>query len=454
MQKLIAKYGAAAHLAILAVAPLFLSLFFPETVTATVLLWLSLPAGVWIVLEPSLRNGESLRGARFRVVSEIATDPLFWASLALVAFAGVRALNWGIAMAYDAEAAKWYVTSARMPLFPGVVDAHGYLPFSALVAMTVLTQGCRHALGRSARVSFLLVASVLAGLAAMTAVGLVAAGHEGAVAAAQGVSRAYSYVGVAFGLHLLAGVVAVAAMFERKWNVLIPLAFPALGGTLAGAFAFAPALFGGVFAAFLLLLFVYALFSRSLEGAARFKFLVVSGVALALGGLFSVALLPEQLFQEKLSPFLTFTFFDDAFFRVRSVLSGIAFRSWTEHLWIGSGIASFPLDFRFAAEKADWELVKGGAMAVSNGWWLALAERGIVGLVALLTPFCFLVFTFFRKAAKGRGVPHLMCWLGPLSLLLLLSSGAVDCSFLRPDAMLAAGAFMAVSAKGFRGMKR
>ena len=127
MQKLIAKYGAAAHLAILAVAPLFLFPFVGDETIATVLLWLAVPSAVWMVLEPSTRWDEAPHEARFRVVREIVRDPLFWTMLLVLAFAGVRALNSGIGLAYDAESSKWYVSAASLPFFPGSVGGAGYL---------------------------------------------------------------------------------------------------------------------------------------------------------------------------------------------------------------------------------------------------------------------------------------------------------------------------------------
>ena len=84
MQKLISKYGLAAHLALLAVAPLFLFPFLPGESVATVELWLSGFTLVWLLMEPSRRNEEMLHDARMRVAGDIARDPLFWALLGAV----------------------------------------------------------------------------------------------------------------------------------------------------------------------------------------------------------------------------------------------------------------------------------------------------------------------------------------------------------------------------------
>ena len=69
MHQFLAKYGLAAHLALLAVAPLFLFPFSAESSVAVTLLWLTLLAVVWCFLVPSVRGGERLYDARLRVVS-------------------------------------------------------------------------------------------------------------------------------------------------------------------------------------------------------------------------------------------------------------------------------------------------------------------------------------------------------------------------------------------------
>ena len=97
MQKFIAKYGLAAHLAILAVAPLLRLPFCGERVVAAVLLWLSLLTGLWMLLGPSVRGGERLHDARHRVAFALLSDPLSWVLLGGIVFSGFRALNTGIA---------------------------------------------------------------------------------------------------------------------------------------------------------------------------------------------------------------------------------------------------------------------------------------------------------------------------------------------------------------------
>ena len=87
MQKLIGKYGLAAHLALVVVAPLFF--------TPTAVLWLSALAVVWFFLEPSRIGFEQLHDARRRILSSLWKDAVFWVFLALTVIAGIRFANGG-----------------------------------------------------------------------------------------------------------------------------------------------------------------------------------------------------------------------------------------------------------------------------------------------------------------------------------------------------------------------
>ncbi len=54
---------------------------------------------------------------------------------------------------------------ASLSGLPGSVDGLGYPAFVATLAALVLTQGCGHALGKTARISFVFAAASLSGLA-------------------------------------------------------------------------------------------------------------------------------------------------------------------------------------------------------------------------------------------------------------------------------------------------
>ena len=96
MQTFLAKYGSAAHLALLAVAPLFLFAFCDEYTIAIVILWLSLLEFCWLFFMPSVRRGEFLYNAINRVRRGVVFDPLFWILLVIVILCGLRAINGGV----------------------------------------------------------------------------------------------------------------------------------------------------------------------------------------------------------------------------------------------------------------------------------------------------------------------------------------------------------------------
>ena len=459
MQKLIAKYGLAAHLAILAVAPLFLCPFCGDTTVARVLVWLVLPAALWTVLEPSMRGGEHLRDARRRVAKAIFRDPLFWTSLVLVAFTGFRALNTGIVLSYNAETSAWYVSLPPFQILPGVVGSSGDLPFAGALACMVLLQACRHSLGRSARMAFLLLSSFLSGAAAVIALVAIREGCPGALAllpAADGLRC--SYVGFAFGLYLIGGVVALVSVVEFRWKMSFLLLAWSVGGNAAGLFSFAPPYLSAALAAagIVLLAYVIVFSCRAFLGADGLKLLVIGGISLALGGLLVAVVLPSDVLNGRLTAFISRDLFPSRYWEVRRILSAVAFKSWVSRIWIGTGIASFPLDFRFCAHAEDWVLLPRGAAMVANGWWYLLSERGLVGAVFFILPFAFLLFTYVRRLVEGmRGwtMPHPACLIAPLALALFVTGGFLDCSPLRIETLMAMSSFLAVSAASFQRMR-
>ena len=454
MHQFLAKYGLAAHLAFLAVAPLFLFPFCAASSVAVTLLWLTLLAAVWCGLMPSVRRGERLHDARLRVVSESVRDPLFWVSLALALVTGFRALNGGVRMAYDIEAAAWRLTTAAFPFYPGCTDGAGFLPFAGTLALVVVFVAARHALGRAARQAFLLMAAALAGLAAV--VFLVAA-HLGSASCARLFAfpgADVSFVGVAFGVFLLCGVAALFAAFERKWRGAILLAPLSVGGTAVGAFAFAPPLTAGLFAVAALAAFALAFVCamRTLRRQAEFRLLVVFALALAMGGLLVGFLMPEAALASRLEAFASRTLFPDSFWALRRTLSDLALRTWKTAPWIGTGLGSFGLDIRFQALPADWAVIPRGQAAVPNGGWQLLAERGLVGVALLVLPLGFLLFSYVRALvdwARRICLPPPATLLAPLVLVTLGVDALFGCSVLRADVLLGACAALAVAAKSF-----
>ena len=461
MQKLIAKYGLAAHLTLLAVAPLVLYPFCNEGTIATVLLWLSLLTSLWMILEPSMRRGEGLSNARRRVAGEMVSDPLFWILLVLVVFSGFRALNTGIALNYDAEASVWYVSAQSFPLLPGAVAGSGFLPFAVAVAFLVLLQACRHSLGRSARHLFVLASSALAGLAAVIdLVALRFCNFDGAVALLPSEDGlGCSFIGFAFGIYLIGGIVALVAVSEQDWDRAFGFVALAIGGTLAGTVVFAPFYISAALVVAALLVLVYSLVysGKTFRSITLFKLVLIGLTSFVLGGLFVMVVLPENAFAARLSRLPAFSFLPEKFLTIREMLSAIAFKSWISHLWLGTGVASFPLDFRMYAQTADWDALPRGTATLANCWWLLLAERGVVGIMLFALPFGVLLVTYVRRLLGGImsfELPHPACIVAPVALGLFVAAGFFDCSPLRADVLLVTGSLVAISAVSFLRVRR
>ena len=472
MQKAISKYGLAAHLALLAVAPLFLFPFCGDVWTARTVIWLSLIAAGWTVLEPSRRADETLHDARFRVASSVALDPLFWFSLVLVLIAAVRWLNGGIGMVYDAETSIWSLSEARVPFLPGGTEDSGYLPFAAALGVAVLMQAGRHALGKSARVCFLFVAALLAGIAAIVA-GL-ACVFENPVALHYAACSTVdaTYPGVAFGICFMGSMVAIAGAFERKWNRAMPLLAIAVGGTAVGLYLFSPDIVIVVHAACAVVVAASALAyaHRRIGGLVVPKCLAFMLVAAIPPVLFVMGVVPEGIKAQKLS--LLFgeegaRLFPDGFFELRSALSGIAEKVWKENPWLGTGLGTFGFDIRFNATEADWAVFASNQTGALNGWMQMLAERGISGVVFFVAPMLFLLWTYGLRAfyavsdilsksrrSFGALVFHPVCALGPVAIAAVAACGFYDHSFWRSEIMMLVAAMFAMAGSAFPAPKK
>ena len=423
---------------------------------AVVLLWLTLLSAVWLFMEPSVHGGEHLHDARARMARAVVRDPVFWATLAVALLTGFVAFNSGISMSYDAAEGVWRIGESKIAAFPGSADGCGVLPFALAVFMVVILQGIRHALGRSARAAFLLVSSVLAGWAGILAAVLMKQ-HVGLMSqVVTHSSLAYSFVGAAFGLYALSGIVALSESLQRKWKGALPFFVFAVGGTSIGCFLFSPALLSLSFAigGIALIAYSFMFLARKVRESCEFKFLAIAGASLAVGGLLVVTVLSDASLEEKTSPFVNRAFLTDDFMKARETLSQVAVKVWKARPWAGEGIGTFPIGLRFSATEDDWQLVPNGVQNVPNAGLSVLAERGIVGAVALVLPLAILFglccFYAFEWVRLRKGLPMPACFLGFLALLICGVTGFFDCSFLRADAFAALGGFLALSANSLQ----
>ena len=449
MLSFVSKYATAAHLALMTVAPLFLFPFCSEGEIAKVLLWLSLLGAVWIVMSPSVKGDERPHDARLRFVSEVLVDPLFWFSLFLVAYSAIRALNGGVAFAYDAENYTWSLSLPTAEILPGCVDGVGFLPFSMTIALLVVLQGFRHALDRSAVIGYLVSTSVLSALSAIVVVAAMSYGNKAALSLADCIYLAPSFIGTAYGIYFIDGITALFCCIEAKMVAAELLTAVSMAATALGLAIFSPPLTLAVFSvAFVVAVMLsFALGGRALAGAGSLRCtlaVLISMFAAVSPFLFCDA--PSAL-SSRCDDILAFSIIPSGFVEARRALSDIALRVWKDNPWLGTGLGSFVLDIKFLATSAEWAVISPLQTASTCGWWQLLAERGIIGVLMLAITGGFLVWTYVRRLVQSFSPDRFRSvhCLGPLIWLVLIVLAFADCSFLRVDVLLAGAVAMALS---------
>ena len=449
MLSFVSKYATAAHLALMTVAPLFLFPFCSEWEIAKVLLWLSLLGAVWIVMSPSVKGDEKPHDARLRFASEVFVDPLFWFSLFLAAFAATRALNGGVAFAYNAENYIWTLTLPTAAILPGCVDGAGFLPFSMSVALLVVLQGFRHALNRSAVVGYLVSTTVLSGLSALVLIVALSYGNKVVLSLAECNYLVPSFVGTAYGIHFLGGLAAFFCIVETNMAGVEFMTVLSLAATALGLAIFSPLLTLVVFAiAFVVVVMLsFALMGRELAGVRSLRCTLAVLILMAAAASPFFFFDASSAISARCDDILSLRVLPAEFANVRAVLSDIALRVWKENPWLGSGLGSFMLDIKFLATSADWSVVSPLQTASTCGWWQLLAERGILGALMIAIMGGFLVWAYVRRFVLSFSLDRfrsIHC-LGPVVILVLTALAFFDCSFLRVDVLLAAAATMALS---------
>ncbi len=435
----------------LAVTPLFLFPFCSESEIAGVILWLSALACLWLLMEPSRRAGEMLHESRTRVFGAVLRDPLFWVFAVLSVFAAFRALNGDVASVWDASIGKNVLKGQACSVWPCHAAGTGWLQFAAVVAALVAVSAVRSALGKSARIFFATAAGVLAAISAMVTSIACLAGN-GAAAAMTSFSAIQP--GNVYGLYFLASIVAAAGMLECRWNGALLIFSFSIGAAGTGLFLFSTPLMLMVDLALGLLLFIgsatYLSFTK--KGADVFKYVVTVALAAAVP---IIALTffadPEtvRLHAAAFGEFVSFpqNLFPEGFFERRAELSSASLGIWRQNLWIGSGLGAFPEAMVAAGKAAAGE----APVAPFNGWWQILAERGVIGLVAILLPLGFMTFTLVRRIAGsiGRKAFLPLAALGAAVIVAVAAESFFGCNLSRPETLLAAGAFYALAASSF-----
>lgn len=445
MQKLISKYALAAHLALTAVAPLFLS-----PIVVICLAGLSL---VWLVMEPSCIGSETLHDARSRVSKAMFRDPVLWLSIAVAGFALIRCFNGGVARMYDAENARWFLSAPAFPMLPASADGAGLRELAMAVALIPLLQACRHALGRSARMMFVIFSSGLAGILAIVWLYFIHLGVPSLKALVDFSSLRPEYVGSVFGVYTVASAIGVFGIFENGWIRSLPLAFLGAVGCGAALFAFAPAYVTVLFVSAALLVFIGAFVSAKLKlpGTTAFRYAVLYLITLVIAYAAVLGAVDPVKFESLTEPFRTRQFFTPETLETRAKMNEVSLRMWKNHPWIGNGLGTCRSAMAFQVRPEEWGTVPPMQAAPLNGYWMMLVERGTIGAFLMLAVVFLLSWSYVVRLIKGIrfGIPHPNVWVGPVLMAVCAVEALVDISFLSPGMMIAMAAFTALSASSF-----
>ena len=465
----VSKYGLATHLALAAALPAALAQFVSNGILACTILWVSLIALFWFLMEPSVFSGETVSGARSRVVRGVLKDPIAWFFLFAILFAFVRWLNSGVRLVFDAEKSIWSVAEAAIPFLPASSGSEGFLPLALAVAIAVVVLGVKHALGRNARLWFGIFAGAISATGALAAV--ICAGLDMAPFNASALSGfgAISFPGSMFAMFLLL-TVACGIEAEGRGMTKARLVFAwGVAGNVMGSFVFLPSLLSIAYLSLSVIVAVIELaVLKRYAGAAttaRAASMIAFGVIVAV----FVVMMPQysDIQAKKSEGFDVEKAFPPALSDRNEALCRIAKVMWLEQPWAGVGVGAFGMHAQFCASKEDWTVLPPDPKEGSNGYFTIIAERGIVGAIVWVVAIGLLVwfwvsrligsFVWQKSQDEGRSwllnVP-VVVWVGPLVMVSCLADAWFSASFSRTPLPLCAVAAMVLGAASFPKVKK
>lgn len=426
MLAFLSNKASAAHLALVAVAPLVLCKYFGETAVWPVLLWLSALVAIWAFMAPARKEEENSMVARNRFLCGLVSDPFTWVALVLLAYAAVAALNSGVALAYDAEALTWRLSGPAMPELPGGVKGSGALYFSSALAVLAAYPAVVHSLDSRQAVSFGLFATLIVLIDAVFA-------YVSGTGIPAGSAAAYGLWAM-----VAAGVMFSAEKSCSRFKEM--LASLALTGCIAAMlFAGNPVVICVSLAAILAVALVFIGFScvdlRAIGITRALLMLLVSCAAAAV------------LFHwrsgdwESLVPVFGIPEGDP--------LTRLAVEAWETRPWVGIGAGAFPLAAKIGATPSDWTVLGAVPDFYANGWRAFLVERGMIGVVAFAVALGALAFSWFR-GVRRRGFLNftVAAALFPFAVAVVAVSLVYGSSALQADALVAFAALAALSVNG------
>ena len=463
-RKLISKYGLATHLALLAALPVALTPFVNAAAVAVATLWLAFFAALWIFAEPSVRPSERQSEARLRVISGTLRDPLAWFFFVAVLFALVRWLNGGVKMAYDAETSSWSIAAAAIPFFPASVGSEGLVPLAVAVAAAVMVCGIRQGLGYNARIWFGFAAATVAGAEGLAAAICAACEVPAFSKAASSCALANApFWGSLFGPWVFFALATGVHAESRKWGGLRLLSCVAVSGCMAAQVFFMPPLFA---AAYLVIAMLFAVFCLAWAGrvassgaAARCFVFLVFGSAVVVFLVLTVS--PEALRAAKLVALDPTTVFTEAWRTTSDALSRVARAMWLKEPWCGVGVGAFPLQAPFLVQPEDWSALPPQPVRAINGYWMMLAEKGVLGATLLATGTMLLLGYYGKRFVEAWKVARSdeggamvsicppMVWVAPIVLALVLAEAPFTSLFSSSTFVLPMTAALALASATF-----
>ncbi len=396
MQKLLTKYGLVAHAALLVLFPvLFItrtSVFNPSP-----LLWLSLVALELMVLLPSVRTGETLAGARQRVVRGLSRDPFLYIGLAIVGVVLIQWCNSGCKLVYLPDADVWQFSLPPFAWLPFSVEtraAAGYVSvFSACIVLGLIL---RVAVSTGAKRLLLQALAEVSGGVAVYSVWQACQGVE--PYAAKALAHGTAPMGTFFGFWLVLGIGAFVDAVARYQRGMLPLFVLGVVGNLLGMLFFASALALPVYGVMAALLFIYAIVYVGPHVAkhVQFKLFLVLLVTTACVVLFLVFILPGNPVMVKMKAAFPVTACWNTLSGIKSLRTTAALGIWQEHPWMGVGADGFRHFAGLAVAGKDWVMLKTDPDCVYNDCLQFLCEFGVLGtglllaaVIALMVPICY-----------------------------------------------------------------
>ena len=449
MQKLISKYALAAHLAILAVAPQFFSL--------GPVLCLAALAFCWLIFEPSRIGDESLLAARKRVISSIVADPVFWLSVLVLGFCVIRFFNSGIGMAFDAEAGTWLLSQPPFPYLPASASRCGSAELSAAVALMVVLQGCRNAMGRMARAAFMILFSAFTGLGALVNCVLLSSGVESVRIFAVTSFTNPQFLGVYYAMGLFCAVSGFSNVLHYRWCSSVILIIVAVVSNAAALFVFAPPAVILVFVSAILVFVLYTIVWHYIKGSHSQGLICFVSMGAFIAGAVALVMvaLPEVVISKKLAPFFgEAAFLPENFKALHSQLSEVSLAVWKKCPWLGAGLGTFADSMKFVASSEFWKIVPPDQASPLSLHWKVLAERGAIGAFIIFSYLTLLLYTFFRRwGAAIKTFPQPSAMAGFFLFFPVALDSLYGVSMLSPGTMVAFFSILSISASSFSKVK-